>query len=288
MTVTIDKATAIERILEKADKIGVFPTVAARIRQVANDHDASMVDLEEVVSLDPTLSAQILKLANSPFYGLNRTVGSLRHALMILGFRATRDLAMSLVVMRLTQGRDDVHTQLWTAGLRTGVAARLLARHVRWADPGEAFVTGILHDLGKLILLAVEEQRYTGMLQQHGNEVARLLQAERTVFGLTHTELGAACLKRWELPERLADAVEYHYDPRLLEDRDEASFQLTGLLWTAEQMERGLSDQRSFTVISEALAQHRIAMRLKLNAGVILDCLTRFEGAMNDTESTLY
>lgn len=201
-------------VLARVDELRVFPSVALKIQKTASDPDASIINLGEVVRMDPTLSARLLKIANSPFYGLRREVSSLEQALFVLGFEATRNLALGLIVAALASRGDKTQEMLWQHSLRCGAAAQILTTKLDFSlDSSAAFVVGLMQDMGSLILVHAEKRRYQHLLTTHALSEPAFLAAELTEFGFTHSELGSACLRRWNLPQQIVDLVRYHHTP---------------------------------------------------------------------------
>ncbi len=225
-----DVDAAIRRALAQAEELAIFPQVAGRIQGVIADPTSSIGDLEEAVSMDVTLGARLLRTANSPFYGLRREVGSLSQAIFVLGFNATRDLALALTVASIGTPQDLLHQRLWMRSLRCAAAAQLLTPHLNGlVDPSEAFVAGLTQDLGSLVMLRIERRRYQPLLEHHLTSPLDLPAAEFTEFGFSHAELSAACLRGWGLPSRICSMVRYHHTPAAaadaeLKDRAEVLF----------------------------------------------------------------
>lgn len=228
---------SIPELIVRADSLGLFPALATRIRDVANDAQSSIVELEAAVGLDSTLSAALLRLANSSYYGMRRQIGTVRQAIWVLGFRATRDLALGLALASVGRRNDPLRGGIWNQAVRGALATRGLAELLDGADrrevAGEAFVAGLLRDLGRVLLLELERARYAPLSRDFlaascGSELA---QAERRAFGFDHAELGAACLDHWRLPDATCEAVRHHHTP------PEASG-LRAVVWLADRMER--------------------------------------------------
>ncbi len=221
----------VQSILRRADKLGLFPKVAMEIRQVTDNPRSSVLDLERAVRSDPALTAQLLRLANSPFYGLPRSVSTLTEALLVVGFEATRQLALALAMISLAKrrgpGRDALlgHSVL-VASIATGLAQEVAPR---WAR--EAYVAGLLHDLGILILLETNELQQTALMARASSS-KQLAALEREAYGFDHAELTGECLKNWNLPEEICAAVRHHHEPAA----DALLRRHTDLLWVADQL----------------------------------------------------
>jgi HD-like signal output (HDOD) protein len=202
----------LDALIDAAERLGMFPEIAARVRDVARDPEASAQDLEEGIALDPALVARILRLANSPYYGGRRVVSTLRHALVVLGFRDAAQLALALA-MAARDFERDLSRQVMRHGLQCAVIARELARHTRALDPAEAFVAGMLHDLGLLVMLEVYGDPYEAVVTDPTLRGEALLAAERAGFGTDHAQVGEACLDRWRFAKSTALAVRHHHVP---------------------------------------------------------------------------
>jgi HD-like signal output (HDOD) protein len=198
--------------LQAAEGLGLFHPTATRIQEVASDPTAEISDLARTVAIDPFMSARLLKLANSPFYGMRKSVTTLKHAITVLGFRTTRDLAIAMYIGGKADTAGPEACKIWQHSLRTGTAYRLIARYIRGQNAPEALVAGILHDVGALIMCMLDP-RYAAMCRHFQEGSARVLTAERMLFGVEHTKLGAALLDTWELPHAFVEVALTHHDP---------------------------------------------------------------------------
>ncbi len=200
----------LDSIATSAEKLNIFPDSALRIRSIVSRADTSFNDLEEAVSLDPTLTAQILKIANSPYFGRSGRVSDLRRALVLIGYEGTRDLALALALLALAQREQCTIGGFIEHSLGAALTAKIIAKTVAPHLVSEAFIAGLLHDIGKPI----------GQFVMTGNKLypwnlrssPETLQIEIEVCGHDHAELGSVCLRRWNLPEVTCDAIRYHHN----------------------------------------------------------------------------
>jgi putative nucleotidyltransferase with HDIG domain len=258
------RGTSIGRILSRADNLRIFPAAAIRIRQVADSPNTSLVDLEEAVASDPALSAQILKVANSPFYGLRRKVGSLRRALFVIGFRATRNMALALAMLSMKKKTHPLRGKIARHSMRVGIAAQQIARQRGGFDPGEMFVGGMLHDLGKLVLMEMGQEKYLTIDERLHRGSPDLLPAEQALFNVDHAELGAACLEHWNLPDETCEAVRLHHaTPGATEELHLSPAR--AIVWLSDQLEHALEAWHKPTTIAERLAETEAAQALRLD-----------------------
>ncbi len=201
-------------LVDAAENLGMFPEIARRIQQLTFKKMSSIRDLESIVSRDVALTARILRLANSPHYGGRRTVTALRHALVAIGYVDAVQVSLALAMTSALVRHPKSHTVM-AHSARTAVIARELARHTRALEPPEAFVAGMLHDLGKVVLLEAIGQSYADVLERPGLTEPERLVAERKVARVDHAVLGEQCLKRWRFSCGTTLAVRNHHQPEM-------------------------------------------------------------------------
>ena len=231
----MSSSLSIEQVIQHIDNVGLFPTAAQRILELTKSPSATVTDLESAVSTDSVLAGRVLKVANSPLLGRRVKVGSLRRAVQMLGFDGTRDLALALAVSGLSQPDTDLGRYLWLHSEATAWCCRVLAQNTRRVGSEELFVTGLLHDLGIQLLLAIERDKTEDLLRQFHAHESLFLRAERVHYGFDHAELGGACLRRWGLPPMVIELVETHHRPierpcRFADKRSRALLQLADII----------------------------------------------------------
>ena len=201
----------LDKAVSRAEGLNVFPKSALKIRSVVSSTESTFGDLEGAVCLDPALSAQVLKVANSPYFGMSRQIRDLRQALVLIGYEATRDLALSLALLSLAKRETGPAAALWQHSLGSGLVARLLAEASYPEMAGEAFVAGLLHDLGKLVGSLVHERDDDYPWAEVSDPDSLDLEVQRC--GFDHAELGAACLEQWNLGPSTCTAIRDHHRP---------------------------------------------------------------------------
>lgn len=193
------------------------PTAVAQLSALLNDENAGAAEFETVVRPDPALTANVLKLANSAYFGVRRQISSVRHAIALLGTDRVFELAATGWLIqslpRRIPGYDVSAKSLWLHSLAVGVFNEQLAiaGHIR--PPDMAFTAGLLHDVGKLVLgtiMAEEIDAIFEMLHSHGKT---FVDAERDALGMDHGEVGAILCEKWRLPKPLEWAARWHHAP---------------------------------------------------------------------------
>ncbi len=210
---------AIERTKEVLDSIRTlspWPPVAMRLLEISRQEDVTPSDLVAVLRTDVAFTARILKLTNSAFYGFQREVDSLQEAANRLGTNALVSLVLTSCVGQSFSGAertDEVHARrLWEHSVMNGLAAGCLAGINGDVDRNQAYTAGLLQDLG-CIVISSHLADVRDEVRRERNAGATVCEAERTVLGMDHAQIGARLLRRWDFPDVLVDAVLHHHDP---------------------------------------------------------------------------
>ena len=214
MTVTrASRPAGTRNIVAVVGDLPTLPAVVSRLVELSGDPDASAADLARVVELDPGLLTGILKLANSAYYGCSRTVSDLDAAVMLLGFDQVRDLALSLNVVAAVEppGVTAFSTrEFWKHAFMTGCLARGVCRPLWRIYPGEHYVAGFLHDIGRLVMYLADPAAMREVVAT-ANAGGDTRAQERRFYGADHAEIGALACRHWRLPERIAASVASHH-----------------------------------------------------------------------------
>lgn len=193
------------------------PGTYFKLREAIENPQATFEDYSRIISLDPALAARLLKIVNSPFYGMMARVETISHALNIIGSDQLSELALATSVITRFEGLPAGLINLsafWAHSVACGVAARHMARHLGLDEPSRYYVAGMLHDIGKLVLFReAPEQFQKALAQFEGNGGLPLADLESKILGFNHAQIGGILLKEWKLPQSLADTVTAHHDP---------------------------------------------------------------------------
>ncbi|HAS17163.1 MAG: hypothetical protein A2Y48_02430 [Nitrospirae bacterium RIFCSPLOW2_12_42_9] len=203
---------ALEDALISGYEITPMPHVAQQIIKMISDPDTTAAKLQDVISADQALSTKILKMANSPFYGIPRAIRTLSSAIMILGYKTIRNLVFADAMKSMNKRFGLTEIMMWEHSLGASIASLLIAKEIRFPDPEEAFLAGLLHDIGKQIMNNYDSQKYMQVMERTYNEDVTYYFAEKEIFGFSHPEAGAHVVKKWKLSEELEKAIRYHHD----------------------------------------------------------------------------
>ncbi len=207
-----------QAMVKNAGTLISFPDVFLRVNDMVNDPKSTSGDIAKLISQDPGLTVRLLKVANSPFYGSSRQIETVARAVTLLGTAQIRDLVLatstSQVFAKVTNEVIFID-DFWHHSIFCGLAAKRLATASGKVTTDFAFVAGLLHDVGQLVLFHEQPGQMRvalDMVSDPRNEMD-MCQAEQAVFGFDHMQLGGALLRAWHLPERLQECVEFHHTP---------------------------------------------------------------------------
>ena len=209
------KARETKKKVKLIKNLPTLPDILDKISRMVESKQYSANDIARVISQDQVLTAKVLKLANSAFYGFSRSINSVGQALVLLGFQVVKGLILSSSVFDIVQRRA---TDLWKHSLAVATISGILAQRIGMKAPEESNLAGLLHDLGKVIMAVnmIEELDQVMELCEKGKTG---IQAEQKVFGFTHMEAGTWLAEAWKLPVDLTDPITFHHDPAGAKER---------------------------------------------------------------------
>ncbi|MGB4598853.1 MAG: HDOD domain-containing protein [Trichlorobacter sp.] len=217
----------LEQIIMAAGDLPTIPIVATKVMQLMEDETATADDLAKVVASDPAVAARVLKISNSSFYGCQRQIQTLPHAIMMLGFVTLKSVVVAASVKQVYHPFGLTEKLLWEHSFGAGLAARIIATDTRLVNAEEAFLGGLFHDLGKIIMNFLDKDKFQEVMQRCYNDGIGFEQAERMLFPYTHEEVGALVIKKWNFPDHLMKAVRAHHSLELPEEDDPYLVRLT-------------------------------------------------------------
>ncbi len=207
-------------IAKRLDKIEDLPTIPNTLHRVLSSIDevtTSAQSMEEIIREDPVLTAKILKIANSPYYGLVTEVSSIARAVVILGFEEVKNLVIGLSLTNAFAGDLSFPgldgSALWIHSFAVAHAAKLVAEAMETLDPDDLYTAGLLHDIGRVLMCIYfreEMERIVALSRERG---VPLTEAEQEV-GLSHSEVGAYLARKWKLSDLLFHVIRYHHHPQ--------------------------------------------------------------------------
>jgi putative nucleotidyltransferase with HDIG domain len=204
-----------QELIQNLGELPPLPQVATRVIRLSANSETSTEDLQNIIGMDQALSAQLLRVANSAMFGRVREVTTLTQAIMTLGFSASRSVVLASCVKNLFN-RGPVGAQertLWEHALVVALTGSAFSKAMKCPATEEAFLAGLMHDIGKSVMALKFPEGYTALLRQVRDEDEDGLSLELDTFGFDHAMVGAALLASWNLAEGLRSAVRWHHDP---------------------------------------------------------------------------
>jgi putative nucleotidyltransferase with HDIG domain len=278
---------SLERIVGKTGDLPPIPATALRALEMTNDPQVSVRELQVVLAQDQALTARILRIANSSMYGLRREIGTVSHAVAILGLDTTRSILTAACVQQVFQTgmvrARDLGTKLlsdhsWGAGL----CSRVIARYLRYAPQEEAFLAGLMHDIGKPVLLKNLPDRYMSIINDVYRGEANFHETELVVFGFSHAQVGAILAEKWNFPPQLVEAIGYHHDPGAAPKYSQLA-SITGLA-NKIMIFQGIGFERDSSLVLEELPA---AAALRLDAKALQNILAETGQVLAQMPETL-
>jgi putative nucleotidyltransferase with HDIG domain len=235
--------------LEQVTSLPTFPIILQRLRDAVNDPASDAKQIERILRDDPAMTARILKVVNSAFYGTFDPISSVRLAVARLGMAAVNNIALATAVFNLMPSKDDncIHrTSFWKHSIGTGVAAAILLSRARMAGtprltPDMLHTAGILHDIGKVVLDLYFKEGFSQAILKAAHGKIPLVEAEKHCIGASHAEVGAWLAGKWRLSVDLTCSIEWHHDPA---QAPQAQRFLVALIHAADRlcMQAGIGD----------------------------------------------
>lgn len=200
-----------------ANSIPSLSGVVHEIKKILGDFNNSLGTIEQAVNKDPALSARVLKLANSSYYGFSSKVSTISQALMLLGLSELRSLLVGTSIVKAFKGIKSEFVNMesfWRHSVACGICARQLAIRQREINTEEFFIAGLMHDIGRLIMFCALPQKAEESYTMAHEKKISIIEAENMVCSFNHADFSAHILKEWKLPASLYEVVKAHHNPR--------------------------------------------------------------------------
>jgi HD-like signal output (HDOD) protein len=241
-TTTLEPHAIAEAAVKGISHIATLPEVTLKIIALVEDPTSTAQDLHNVISNDPALCSRILKVVNSAFYGLPRQIGSINRAIVLLGLNAVKNIAIAASLAKLFKGGELSAKfnakDLWAHSIASATCSKLIADELKLGLPDEAFLAGLIHDIGVMVELQTDRHKIVQVFEKltldgDGNPQQCLRDLERAIYGADHEDFGQALCESWKFPKSFAYVAGHHHDPTEL---PENSRTLTWVVHVADRI----------------------------------------------------
>lgn len=207
---------SLEKLINRSGKLGSLPAIVYKVFEVMDDPKSTATKIGKVINDDPALTARLLKLVNSPFYGFSGKVDTVYRAVALIGHTELRSVVVAASAIKAFEGIPSelvCMQDFWKRSLSTAVTARVIAAFKREKGIERYFISGLLHDIGSLLLYLRMPDEMSQVLTLQKTEVSDISLIEKNIMGFDHADVGGAILKKWNLPPYICSSVRYQVSP---------------------------------------------------------------------------
>lgn len=224
----------LESIVEAVNDMPALPHVVIKVMDLTEDPNSTAQDINAVLNQDQGMTAKVLRMANSAFYGFPRRIATVTDATVFLGFKTVRSIVMAASVSDILSQEIEGYAlapgELWRHSQCVAMASRHIAKRNKYGFVDVAYTAGLLHDIGKVILNNTLKGSYHEVVAMVGEKNIPFMDAENEVLGFNHAMVGAKIAEKWNLPPELVDAIAYHHTP----EKSEVNKNLTAIVHVAD------------------------------------------------------
>lgn len=225
----------LEAVILKAMEIPVLPATAQRALSLMSDPDVSIEKIKWIISTDAGLATKILKVANLAFYGGCRNIENLSQAILRLGLNSVRNIVIAASMRNVYKNFGLTEKLLWEQTIGSAMASNIISRRTRISDPEDAFIAGLLHDVGKVVLNNEYPKQFAQVMERVYNEAVPYGAAEKEVFEFSQREIGARVVRKWGFPERI-ELLLRHFDNYDTISNERWMYEIVTVVTTADRI----------------------------------------------------
>lgn len=200
----------IQKLINDLKEIPAMPNVVMQAINLVKDPNASVKDLANIICYDQSLSAKVLTLVNSAYYGFSQQITSIGRAMALIGMVKSKNLIITIAMRPMFTRQAD--KELWKHSIRVAVGCEYFAKHKNLLNSDEAFILGFMHDVGKMIFNMKDPMFYKN-IEERLLEGEKAINIETETFNCNHAQIGIILAKRWQLPVMISNVIKYHHDP---------------------------------------------------------------------------
>jgi putative nucleotidyltransferase with HDIG domain len=270
----------IDRILKSINTIPAFPVTGNKVARLLNKPDYSVLQVSNVIKFDPSIAANILKIANSAYFSPRHKISNINDAVIYLGQKnllmAIQTAGISKFYKKGTPGYYDKATDLWEHSVAVALMSQILSRKITGQEDETLYTAALLHDVGKIIMGEFVRDSLVKISAVVSRQTLSFLEAEETVLGINHADLGGKIAEYWNFPIEIREAIAYHHRPDLLKKEEKI---MPWIVYMADQSCSMLGvgggvDGLAYRAVSELLKKFSLRMKdLEMSMVVLSDDL---------------
>lgn len=225
-------------VLNQIENLPTLPIVAQQILKLISSQNSNMSQIAKVITRDQAISARVIRLTNSAFYGFRNRIASIKHAIVILGLNTVKNLVLGISVVKAFEdsSRSPIFKRelFWLHTFATAQGAKLMAKYLNRSNEEDYFMAGLLHDIGILVIDQFFHHEFAEILKRSLQSNADFLTSERDVLGMSHGDVGCILAGKWNIPEFLIHTIKYHHNPEHLPREAEANLDKIAIVHVAD------------------------------------------------------
>lgn len=273
----------IQQIIKGIDKLPTLPLIVTKLTELVKNPNTSAADIQNIIAKDQALSARVLKLVNSAFYGFSERISSISHAIVILGFNTIKNVALTASVFemfgKMDEGSEFDKEGFWVHSIAVAGVSKTIASHLRLTTGEDIFIAGLLHDIGKIILDQFAHDDYVKVIQAVNERNILIMDAEMDVLDISHSQVGIHLATQWKLPPALVQMVGLHHKPELASDLAKATFCVHFADILVRAMGIGSGGDKKIPVVNKQLWE-----QCGLDAQAVTSIIHKAENDLRDVE----
>jgi len=200
-------------MIEKTYELPTLPVIATQVIEILDDPNSSVKDLTAIITNDQVIMSKILKLVNSAFYGFPQKITTIARAVTILGFNTVKGLILGVSAFDALKTKEFSLVEFWNHSITTATAAKYIAKQIRYPKEEEAFTVGLIHDIGKLVMVMNKPKEYKEIMVLINDKELMPIEAEEQILDFNHSQIGGLAAEYWNLPHIYSDTISHHHRP---------------------------------------------------------------------------
>ena len=209
-----EKKQIVESYITKARPMPTLPEAVVRILRLSNSPDVEVEDIADAILMDKVLTARMIRLVNSAFWGIQRHIDSIREAIIYLGLHQIQSIVLTTSLFNTFQSRNPLFriSAIWEHGLGCALICRIISQKLNFPDPEQAYLAGLMHDIGEVVLSQFDVEKFNEVVELVENKKMTFFEAENELIGINHTDFGEWFREQWGFSEELAEVIMTHHD----------------------------------------------------------------------------